>query len=240
MIRKALWITGLLLACAPLSAAPFVRVSTSMGEFTIELNPQRAPLTVENFLKYVQEGFYDGTLFHRVVANFVVQGGGYTATDKKLKKTHDNIPNESGNGLQNIRGSVGLARADSAHSGNSQFYVNLADNPDLDPVPTRWGYAVFGKVVQGMEVLERIGVMPTGAMPPFRSEAPLQPVVIQKVVLLSGMAGSAPAASPAQPAAPETAPVPSSAAPPANPGDATPAEGVPTQAPATETPPPAK
>jgi cyclophilin family peptidyl-prolyl cis-trans isomerase len=235
-MRRTLWIACLLLACAPLSAAPFVEVATSMGNFTVELNPQRAPLTVENFLKYVQEGFYDGTLFHRVVANFVVQGGGYNATDKKLKKPHDNIANESGNGLQNIRGSVGLARAEGAHSGNSQFYVNLADNPDLDPVPTRWGYAVFGKVVQGMEVLERIGVMPTGAMPPFKSEAPLQPVIIQKVVLLSGAPGSGAASTvPPKPATPQTPPAPD--APAANPGEASP---VPAPPPPTETPPPAK
>src|SRR4051812_27921047 len=120
MISKASWAAGLLLASLELYAAPFVKVTTSMGEFTIEVNPQRAPLTTENFLRYVKEGFYDNTLMHRVVANFVVQGGGYDAADKKLKKTHDPIANESGNGLQNIRGSVGLARADAAHSGNAQ------------------------------------------------------------------------------------------------------------------------
>ena len=116
-----------------------VRVTTSMGDFVIEVRSDRAPMTAANFLRYVREGFYNGTLFHRVVANFVVQGGGYDATTSKLKSPHESIVNESGNGLQNKRGAVGLARADQPHSGNAQFFVNVADNPDLDPVPTRWG-----------------------------------------------------------------------------------------------------
>ena len=187
-------------------AAQWVRVTTSMGDFVIELNPQRSPITVANFLRYVREGHYSGTLFHRVVSNFVVQGGGYAAADYKLKPTHEGVANESGNGLRNQRGTVGLARAADPHSGNAQFYVNLADNPDLDPVPTRWGYAVFGNVVQGMDVVERIGVMPTGKMGPFKSEAPLTPVLIQKVELID--AAAAPAAEPVEPA-------PSPSAPPA-------------------------
>lgn len=183
-------------------AAPWVRVSTSMGDFVIEVNPQRAPLTVANFLSYVKEGFYSGTLFHRVVANFVVQGGGYAAADFKLKPVHDSVVNESGNGLRNKRGAVGLARADSPHSGNAQFYVNVGDNPELDPVPTRWGYAVFGQVVQGMEIVERIGVLPTGKVGPFKSEAPLTPVVIEKIELTD--------APPAAEIQPEPQPNPSS------------------------------
>lgn len=175
-------------APAPAPAANQVRVSTSMGEFVIELMPDRAPLTVANFLRYVREGYYSGTLFHRVVANFVIQGGGHAASDLKLKTVHEPVVNESGNGLQNKRFMVGLARGDSAHSGNAQFYVNLVDNPDLDPLPTRWGYAVFGKVVQGTDVVERIGVTPTGAMGPFKSDAPLKPVTIDKVEIVEGTA----------------------------------------------------
>jgi peptidyl-prolyl cis-trans isomerase A (cyclophilin A) len=159
-------------------------VSTSMGDFTIELAPDRAPLTVANFLRYVKEGFYSGTVVHRVIANFVIQGGGHEAGDYKLKPTHASIFNESGNGLQNKRGAVGLARSEPAHSGNSQFYVNLVDNPDLDPLPTRWGYCVFGHVVEGMDVIDRIGVAATGAAGPFKSDAPLTPIIIQKVTLL--------------------------------------------------------
>lgn len=158
-----------------------VRVTTNVGDFVIELLPDRAPLTVANFLRYVREGYYSDTLIHRVVANFVIQGGGHSATDLKLKPVHDPVNNESGNGLQNKRGAVGLARGESAHSGNAQFYVNLVDNPDLDPLPTRWGYAVFGRVVQGMDVVDRIGVTPTGASGPFKSDTPLKPVVIEKV-----------------------------------------------------------
>ena len=139
-------------------------VTTNMGEFVIEVFTDRAPLTAANFLRYVREGFYSNTLFHRVVANFVIQGGGHDATTLKLKPTHDSVVNESGNGLQNKRGTVGLARGEPPHSGNAQFYVNLVDNPDLDPVPTRWGYAVFGRVVEGMDVVDRIGETPTGAV----------------------------------------------------------------------------
>ncbi len=136
-----------------------------MGDFVIELLPDRAPLTVANFLRYVNEGFYSNTLIHRVVANFVIQGGGHAATDPyELKPLARSIDNESGNGLQNKRGTVGLARAAGAHSGNAQFYINLVDNPDLDPLPTRWGYAVFGRVVQGMDVVDRIGVDADGCL----------------------------------------------------------------------------
>lgn len=177
-----------------------VRVSTSMGDFVIELNCERAPITVTNFLRYVREGQYTNTLFHRVIANFVVQGGGHDATTFRLKPTRQPIPNESGNGLQNKRGTVGLARASLPHSGNCQFYVNLVDNPELDPLPTRWGYAVFGKVVQGMDVVDRIGITPTGSMGPFKSDSPLKPVVIEKVELLPEGAGSAAPEAPARPA----------------------------------------
>jgi cyclophilin family peptidyl-prolyl cis-trans isomerase len=194
MNKKIGLLVPLLALAASAHAAPWVRVTTSMGEFVIELNPGRAPLTVANFLRYVKEGHYPGTLFHRVVSNFVVQGGGYTA-DYKLVPVHEAVANEAGNGLRNTRGTVGLARASDPHSGNAQFYINVADNPDLDPVPTRWGYAVFGNVVSGMEVVDRIGVLPTGAMGPFKSEAPLTPVLIQKVELLNE--SPVPAATPA-------------------------------------------
>lgn len=162
-----------------------VKVTTNMGEFVIEVRSERAPLTAANFLRYVREGFYSGTLIHRVVPNFVIQAGGHDATTMKLKPTRDNIFNESGNGLQNKRGAVGLARGDAPHSGNAQFYVNLVDNPDLDPVATRWGYAVFGKVVQGMDVIDRIAEVPTGAVGQFTKDAPLKPVIIQKMEIIT-------------------------------------------------------
>jgi len=160
---------------------PRVLVKTNMGDFVIELYPQRAPLTVSAFLQYVHDGQYTNTLFHRVIANFVIQGGGHDATTYELKPIHGYIPNESGNGLQNKRGWVGLARAAGPHTGNCQFYINLVDNPELDPLPTRWGYAVFGQVVEGMDVVDRIGVVPTGAFGPFKQNAPLKPVIIESI-----------------------------------------------------------
>jgi cyclophilin family peptidyl-prolyl cis-trans isomerase len=132
---------------------PRVRVVTTAGNFVIELDRNRAPLTVDAFLDYTKEGFYSGVIFHRVVAGFIAQTGGYTP-DLNPKDVTKNVVNESGNGLSNLRGSVGFARTTEPHSGTSQFFVNLADNIDLNPRPTRWGYTVFGKVVEGMEVVD--------------------------------------------------------------------------------------
>lgn len=159
---------------------PRVRVETNLGSFVIELDTARAPLTSASFLQYVGSGHYVGTIFHRIIGNFVVQGGGY---DEKYveKPAGAGIPNESGNGLSNRRGTVGLARTGEPHSGNAQFYLNLADNAMLDPQPSRWGYAVFGRVVEGMEVVDDIGAVATGQVGPFDKDAPLKPVVILKV-----------------------------------------------------------
>ena len=186
----ALLLTSLLLyaASGATEPNPQVRVTTSMGDFVIEVRNDRAPLTTTNFLRYVREGFYTNTIFHRVINNFVIQGGGHDATTLQLKPTHDPIFNESGNGLQNKRGAVGVARAEGPHSGNCQFYIDLADNPDLDPLPTRWGYAVFGRVIEGMDVLDRISVVATGAVGPFKSDAPLKAVVIEKAEILDASA----------------------------------------------------
>jgi cyclophilin family peptidyl-prolyl cis-trans isomerase len=167
----------------PSGAAPQtsrVRVKTSMGSFVIELDGTRAPLTVANFLEYVRAGHYTGTLFHRVVGNFIVQGGGF---DEKFveKPTRPGIPNESGNGLSNRRGTVGLARTSEPHSGNAQFFVNLGDNAMLDPQASHWGYVVFGRVVEGMEIVDDIGAVATGAVGPWTRDAPLKPIVIQSV-----------------------------------------------------------
>ena len=171
-------------AQAPTSAQPTrVRFETTMGNFVIRVDPVRAPLTVEAFLRYVREGQYDGVVFHRVVANFVVQTGGYD-TSYQLKPFHGNVVNESGNGLQNRRGTVGMARPEGGpHTATCQFFINLADNPDLNPLPTRWGYAVFGDVIEGMDVIDRIGNSATGAVGPFKENAPLKPIVITKATL---------------------------------------------------------
>lgn len=201
-----------------------VRVTTNLGSFVIELQRDRAPLTVENFLGYVRAGHYTNTLFHRVISGFVIQGGGVGA-DFKPKAVQKPIPNEAGNGLKNLRGTVGLARAAGPHTGDCQFYVNVADNGDLDPLPTRWGYAVFGRVIEGMEVVDRISVSPTGSAGPFKQDSPLQPVVIEKVELLADASAPAtPAGAPAAPTAPAATPVnpaapPTGETPPAPSGD---------------------
>src|SRR5882757_6075007 len=160
--------------------APQVLVVTSMGNFTIELNPERAPLTVANFMAYVDQGHYANTLIHRAVANFVIQGGGFNA-DYTPKPAPMKVVNESGNGLSNIRGTVGLARTQEPHGGNAQFYVNINDNAALDPQQTRWGYAVFGRVTSGMEVVDRIGNVATGAHGVLKEETPLKPIIIQRI-----------------------------------------------------------
>jgi cyclophilin family peptidyl-prolyl cis-trans isomerase len=165
--------------------APQVLVVTSMGNFTIELNPERAPLTVANFMAYVDQGHYTNTLIHRAVSNFVIQGGGFN-TDYTPKSAPAKVPNESGNGLSNLRATVGLARTQDPHGGNAQFYVNLNDNPALDPNASRWGYAVFGRVVEGMEVVDKIGNVATGAHGIIKEETPLKPVIIQKIERVPG------------------------------------------------------
>lgn len=190
-MRLALALSVLMLAAGAaygqevpaLNNAPRVRVMTTAGNFVIELDRVRAPLTVESFLANVTKGFYSGTVFHRVVQGFVAQGGGYTQ-DLELKPTTGTVVNESGNGLSNLRGTVGLARSNEPHSGTTQFYINLADNIDLNPRPTRWGYAVFGKVVEGMDVVDEIGHRPTGAGGPFERNVPVEPIVIEAIQLL--------------------------------------------------------
>lgn len=163
---------------------PRVLIETTAGSMVAELNATRAPLTVKNFLEYVESGFYEGTIFHRVVAGFVIQGGGYT-TNLKPKPTRPNISNESGNGLRNLRGTIAMARAGDPHSADSQFFINLANTDRLDPIPTRWGYAVFGEIVEGMDVVDDIGYRTTGPAGPFPSNVPAVPVIIEKVSLLS-------------------------------------------------------
>jgi cyclophilin family peptidyl-prolyl cis-trans isomerase len=197
------------LAQAPSTLAPKVRFETSAGAFVIEVDTVRAPLTAENFLRYVRDGFYDGLVVHRVLPNFVVQGGGYD-TDFKERAGRAAIPNESGNGLSNARGTVGMARSETPHSATSQFYVNLTDNAGLNPLPSRWGYAVFGRVVEGMQVIEEISHLPTGAQGPFPAEVPLRQVVFERVTVIGeerpATTPAPPPAAPAEPATPPTEP----------------------------------
>ena len=159
---------------------PIIVLETSMGVVEVELNRMRAPITSNSFLRYVLEGEYDGTIFHRVMPGFVVQGGGYTK-DIEEKTLHENILNESGNGLKNVTGSIAMARYDDPHSATRQFYFNMNNNTSLDPSSKNWGYTVFGLVVSGMEVLEAISDTETGYSEALDAEdVPQVPVLLIK------------------------------------------------------------
>ena len=169
---------------APATVAPKVLLKTSMGDITLELAADKAPKSTANFLAYVNSGFYDGTVFHRVIDNFMVQGGGFTK-ELQQKPTRASIVNESKNGLSNVRGSVALARTADPNSATAQFFINVVDNPQLDYASdAQPGYCVFGKVVAGLDVIDKIKVMPTGAQNQFRSDVPTAPIVIEKASVL--------------------------------------------------------
>ena len=157
-------------------------METSMGTITLELDDEKAPETVKNFIRYAKEGHYDGTIFHRVIDGFMIQGGGFTK-DMNQKKTHDPIRNEAVNGLKNLRGTIAMARTMVVDSATSQFFINLVDNGFLDfsaPTPQGFGYAVFGKVTDGMDVVDKIAKVETGNRG-FHQNVPVEPVVIKKV-----------------------------------------------------------
>jgi peptidyl-prolyl cis-trans isomerase A (cyclophilin A) len=170
-------------AFAQASKPPQVSMKTSMGEIVIELYPDKAPKTVENFLGYVKDGFYTGTIFHRVINNFMIQGGGMTR-DLQQKRTNPPIKIESQNGLKNKAGWVSMARTSQPDSATSQFFISTVDNPDLDfPAPDGHGYTVFGKVIKGIEVVNKIRAVPTirtGAM----GDVPVDPILIDSVTLV--------------------------------------------------------
>jgi peptidyl-prolyl cis-trans isomerase A (cyclophilin A) len=153
-----------------------VKFETSHGSFTIELFPKEAPVTVENFLQYVDDGFFDGTTFHRIVPGFVIQGGGLTP-DFQNKQTRAPIANEAKNGLKNKRGSLSMARTSDVNSATSQFFVNLSDNEFLDHGPRDFGYAVFARVTEGMDVVDKIAKVKTGRRKGYQ-DAPMEDVVI--------------------------------------------------------------
>ena len=159
-----------------------VQLTTSMGNITLTLNDELAPKSTENFLDYVRSGHYDGTIFHRVIANFMVQGGGMTA-GMKQKPTKAPIDNEADNGLPNSRGTVAMARTSDPHSATSQFFINVVNNPMLNaPSPDGFGYAVFGRVVSGMDVVDKIRAVSTGNKGPHQN-VPNTPVTILKATL---------------------------------------------------------
>ncbi len=155
-----------------------IRFSTSLGDIDISLHEDTAPLTAQNFREYVEDGFFDGTIFHRVIPGFVIQGGGFTA-DMEQKSTRAPIRNEADNGIKNLRGSLSMARTADVNSATSQFFINLADNAFLDHGSRDFGYAVFGEVVAGMDVIDRIAQLPTGRHGPH-ADVPKEPVVVTR------------------------------------------------------------
>jgi cyclophilin family peptidyl-prolyl cis-trans isomerase len=161
-------------------AHPHVKFETTAGTILMELDGRRAPLTVAHLLKLVDSGYYDGTVFHRVIPGFMIQGGGYTRDLKEKDAGEETIPNESGNGLQNLRGTVAMARLSEPHTANAQFFINVVDNGSLNPRPDRWGYTVFGYVIEGMDVVDKIAAVPTGPAGSFDKDVPVSPIVIEK------------------------------------------------------------
>lgn len=174
-------------AASDKTAASKVLIKTNLGDMTVELYPDKAPKTVENFLTYVNSGFYDGTIFHRVIDNFMIQGGGFTR-DLRQKPTRPAIANEAKNGLSNLRGTLAMARTGDPNSATAQFFINVVDNPRLDYTSdangATWGYCVFGKVTSGADIIDKIKAVPTGAQGPFKSDVPTTPVVIEKVSVI--------------------------------------------------------
>lgn len=161
-----------------------VEMQTTMGKIVLELDAEKAPKTVENFMTYVNEGFFDGTIFHRVINGFMIQGGGFTA-DYQQKATHAPIENEANNGLKNDTYTIAMARTNDPHSATAQFFINVADNDFLNFKAENamgWGYAVFGKVVEGMDVVDKLKAIPTGSGGPFPTDVPQEQLVIEKVV----------------------------------------------------------
>jgi cyclophilin family peptidyl-prolyl cis-trans isomerase len=185
MSRIVTTLCALLISFAAAAANPQVELNTSMGAIVIELDREKAPHTVDNFLKYVKDGHYNGTVFHRVIPGFMVQGGGFTP-DMKEKPTRGSIKNEAGNGLRNVTGTVAMARTPAPHSASAQFFINVADNAFLDfraATPEGYGYAVFGKVVKGMDVVNRIVKVPTTDRPPH-ANVPQKPIVIERAQIV--------------------------------------------------------
>ena len=179
-------LAGLLLSAAAFTAtaAPRVEMQTTLGKITLELDAAKAPKSVENFLQYARSGQYDGTIFHRVIDGFMIQGGGFTK-EMNEKPTKAPIANEAKNGLKNLRGSIAMARRADPHSATAQFFINHRDNPNLDyPAHDGWGYAVFGKVTEGMDVVDKIAKVKTGNRG-MHQNVPVEPVIIESVKILS-------------------------------------------------------
>ena len=195
MRKLVLFAAMLSLACgvafgaetAPKGGKPVVQFETSMGVIKVELYPDKAPVTVKNFLAYVREGYYDGLIFHRVIRDFMIQGGGFAKDMKEKGKTHPPIKNEADNGLKNDRGTLAMARTQVVDSASAQFFINTVNNDFLNhraKTPQGYGYAVFGKVTEGMDVVDKIRAVPTGSSG-MHQDVPKQPVVILKATVVA-------------------------------------------------------
>ncbi|WP_340611744.1 peptidylprolyl isomerase A [Xenorhabdus bharatensis] len=171
------------MAAPALAAGTYVKLVTSAGEIELELNGDKAPITTKNFIEYVDEGFYNNTIFHRVIPGFMVQGGGFTK-DMKQKATKAPIKNEADNGLRNLRGTIAMARTADKDSATSQFFINAADNAFLDHGQRDFGYAVFGKVVKGMDVVDKISQVKTENVGPYQN-VPVKPIIILSAKVVS-------------------------------------------------------
>ena len=194
-MKRQQFIATALLACASLAAPiaiaqntnPVVRMVTSLGTIEVELYADKAPKTVANFVQYVRDKHYDGLIFHRVIGQFMIQGGGYD-TQYRQRPTRSPIEHEgrqaAAAGLKNEPGTLAMARTNDPHSATSQFFINVVPNAFLDPTPSQWGYTVFGKVTAGMDVVEKIRSTPTGAGGPFPTDVPRTPVILQSVTLV--------------------------------------------------------
>jgi peptidyl-prolyl cis-trans isomerase A (cyclophilin A)/peptidyl-prolyl cis-trans isomerase B (cyclophilin B) len=187
MKLKHLFILGMaVVPTGAVAADPQIDVRTSLGTIRLELYPAKAPKTVENFLQYVKDGHYNGTVFHRVINGFMIQGGGYESGSYREKKTRPPVPNEAKNGLTNDLGTIAMARTSDPHSASAHFFINVSNNGFLNAERAQdgWGYAVFGKVVDGMDIVMKIAKTPTGSGGPFRSDVPKQAVVIETMTVV--------------------------------------------------------
>jgi cyclophilin family peptidyl-prolyl cis-trans isomerase len=186
MSLAAAFIVAAIVSVSAHAANPRVELKTTAGTMVIELYADKAPKTVENFLRYVNDGFYKGTIFHRVIPGFMIQGGGF-AQDFKQKPTREPVVNEAANGLLNTVGTLAMARTSDPQSATAQFFINVADNAFLDfkaPTPRGYGYAVFGKVIEGMDVAKKIVSVQTGPGGPFPTDVPQTPIVIEDARVL--------------------------------------------------------
>lgn len=184
--RILIFIVLIVISLNVYAAEPRVEMKTNLGSIVLELYPDKAPETVKNFLQYVDDGFYKNTVFHRVIAGFMIQGGGFDAALKQ-KPARSPIQNEAANGLKNETGTIAMARTSDPHSASAQFFINVANNAFLNykaPSQNGYGYAVFGKVVSGMDVVNKIAALPTGSGGPFSGDVPKSSVIIEDVVKL--------------------------------------------------------